>query len=190
MKVGNDLDLIVRLKRGDREAFEELVHKYQDKIHNLCRYTLRDSQDCQDAAQDVFIKAYKKLADFRPDEPFLYAWLYRIAINTCFDYNKRSYPKPLEDETLVENVASSDPSPEQLYGLGFLSIPVSTPWQINLTPAFAKEATAAAVRLPVSVSAWLTASALTLSLMAGALASFFMGRRTSRMKPADILRKL
>jgi putative ABC transport system permease protein len=79
------------------------------------------------------------------------------------------------------------------YGLGFLSIPVSTPWEINLTPAFAKDAATAAttaVRLPVSISAGLTAGALVLSLVAGALASFFMGRRTSRMKPVDILRKL
>ena len=79
------------------------------------------------------------------------------------------------------------------YALGFLSIPVSTPWEINLMPAFAKEAetaAAVAVRLPVSVSAGLTAAALALSLIAGALASFFMGRRTSRMKPVDILRKL
>jgi ABC-type antimicrobial peptide transport system permease subunit len=79
------------------------------------------------------------------------------------------------------------------YLLGFLSIPVSTPWEINLTPAFAKEATTAtttAVRLPVSISAGLSAAALALSLIAGALASFFMGRRTSRMKPADILRRL
>jgi putative ABC transport system permease protein len=78
------------------------------------------------------------------------------------------------------------------YCLGFLSIPVSTPWEINLMPAFAKDAAgaAAAVRLPVGVSASLTASALALSLVAGGLASFFMGRRTSRMKPVDILRKL
>ena len=79
------------------------------------------------------------------------------------------------------------------YALGFLSIPVSTPWEINLVPAFAKDtetAAAVAVRLPVSVSAGLTAAALALSLFAGALASYFMGRRTSRMKPVDILRKL
>jgi putative ABC transport system permease protein len=76
------------------------------------------------------------------------------------------------------------------YCLGLLSIPVSTPWQINLTPAFAKEATTTAVRLPVSLSAGLAATALGLSLVAGVLASFFMGRRTARMKPADILRKL
>ena len=79
------------------------------------------------------------------------------------------------------------------YALGFLSIPVSTPWEINLTPAFAKEAAGAAqtvVRLPVGISAGLSTIALALALMAGALASFFMGRRTSRMKPVDILRKL
>lgn len=79
------------------------------------------------------------------------------------------------------------------YCLGFLSIPVSTPWQVNLTPAFARDAATAvttAVRLPVSVSASLTAVALALSLAAGLFASFFMARRTSRMKPGDILRKL
>jgi ABC-type antimicrobial peptide transport system permease subunit len=47
-----------------------------------------------------------------------------------------------------------------------------------------------AVRLPVTLSAGLTGASLVLSLFAGALASYFMGRRTSRMKPADILRRL
>jgi putative ABC transport system permease protein len=78
------------------------------------------------------------------------------------------------------------------YLLGFLSIPVSTPWELNLLPAFAKDATAAAqiVRLPVSVSAGLAAVSLALSLVAGGMASYFMGTRTARMKPAEILRQL
>jgi putative ABC transport system permease protein len=78
------------------------------------------------------------------------------------------------------------------YLLGFLSIPVSTPWELNLLPAFAKDTAAAAqtVRLPVSISARLTAVSLALSLVAGAMASYFMGRRTSRMKPAEILRNM
>ena len=78
------------------------------------------------------------------------------------------------------------------YFLGFLSIPIPTPWEMNLMPAFAKDTEAASqvVRLPVSVSAGLTATSLALSLIAGGLASYFMGRRTARMKPADILRKL
>jgi len=78
------------------------------------------------------------------------------------------------------------------YLLGYLSIPVSTPWELNLTPAFARDAAKAVktIRLPVGFSAALTAAALALSLLAGGLASYFMGRRMSKMKPADILRRL
>jgi putative ABC transport system permease protein len=78
------------------------------------------------------------------------------------------------------------------YLLGFLSIPVSTPWELNLLPAFAKDAAAVAqtVRLPVRISVGLTAISLALSLVAGGMASYFMGKRTARMKPAEILRQL
>jgi putative ABC transport system permease protein len=78
------------------------------------------------------------------------------------------------------------------YLLGFLSIPVSTSWELNLLPAFAKETVGAAqtVRLPVSISTGLTAISLGLSLAAGGMASYAMGKRTARMKPAEILRRL
>jgi ABC-type lipoprotein release transport system permease subunit len=76
--------------------------------------------------------------------------------------------------------------------LGFLSVPISTPWELNLVPAFAKNAEAAvqSIRLPVSVSAGLSAVALLLSLAAGGLASYAMGKRAARVKPAEILRQL
>jgi putative ABC transport system permease protein len=76
--------------------------------------------------------------------------------------------------------------------LGFLSVPVSTPWELNLVPAFAKNAETAVqnIRLPVSVSAGLTAVSLLLSLTAGGLASYAMGKRAARVKPAEILRQL
>ena len=77
------------------------------------------------------------------------------------------------------------------YLLGFLSIPVATSWELNLLPAFAKaEAATQNVRLPVSISAGLAAISLALSLTAGGLASYAMGRRTARMKPVEILRQL
>jgi putative ABC transport system permease protein len=78
------------------------------------------------------------------------------------------------------------------YLLGFLSIPVATSWELNLLPAFAKDTAAAAqtVHLPVNISPGLTAVSLALSLVAGAMASYFMGKRTARMKPAEILRQL
>ncbi len=78
------------------------------------------------------------------------------------------------------------------YLLGLLSIPVSTPWELHLLPAFVKDTAAAAqtVRLPVSISAGLIAISLALSLTIGVLASYVMGRRTTKMKPAEILRRL
>jgi putative ABC transport system permease protein len=73
--------------------------------------------------------------------------------------------------------------------LGLLSIPVSTPWEVNLLPAFARSADAASqsVRLPVSLSAGLGAASLALAIAAGGLASLAMARRTGRMKPAEVL---
>jgi ABC-type antimicrobial peptide transport system permease subunit len=120
-----------------------------------------------------------------------------IGILKAVGWTERDVQKQLMGEALLQSfiggVAGLIVGYSISYALGFLSIPVSTPWEINLMPAFAKDAetaAAVAVRLPVSVSAGLTAAALALSLFAGALASYFMGRRTSRMKPVDILRKL
>ncbi len=78
------------------------------------------------------------------------------------------------------------------YLLGHFSIPVATPWEVNLMPAFAKDTASAAqtIRLPVHGSLRLIAASLALSVLAGGLAGYFMIRRMEKMKPADILRRL
>jgi RNA polymerase sigma-70 factor (ECF subfamily) len=114
MAFADDGDLITRFKGGDLSGFEELVRKYQDRIYNLCRYMIQDAHDAQDAAQDVFLKAYGSLKAFKPDAS-LYAWLYRIAVNTCLDYKKKSRPEQAEDESVIDDLASTEPSPEQRY---------------------------------------------------------------------------
>ena len=118
-----------------------------------------------------------------------------IGILKAVGWTERDVQKQLISEALLQSLAGGIFGLVIGYGvsylLGLASIPVSTPWEINLLPALAKSAeSAAAVRLPVSISPGLTASALALSLLAGALASYFMGRRTARMKPVDILRRL
>jgi len=65
----DDIDLISRFNSGEVSAYEELVLKYQDKIYTLCRYMLRNVHDAEDAAQDVFFKAYRNLKDFKPEHP-------------------------------------------------------------------------------------------------------------------------
>jgi RNA polymerase sigma-70 factor, ECF subfamily len=114
MNFPDDIELITRFKDGDRSAFEQLVLKYQDRVYNLCRHMVQDADDAQDAAQDVFIKAYGSLKSYRPEASF-YTWLYRITVNTCLDYGKKSRPEPFDDESAVDNLPSAQPSPERLY---------------------------------------------------------------------------
>ena len=114
MPLSDDVDSIKRFKRGEPSAFEEIVRRHQDRIYNLCRYMLQDSRDAQDAAQDAFVKAYTSLKGFKPDAS-LYTWLYRIAVNTCLDYKRKSRPEQAEDESVIDDLASTEPSPEQRY---------------------------------------------------------------------------
>ncbi|WP_439102650.1 RNA polymerase sigma factor RpoE [Congregibacter sp.] len=77
-----DKQLVVRVQRGDKGAFDLLVIKYQQKIMSLISRYVNDSDEVQDVAQEAFIKAYRALPNFRGDSAF-YTWLYRIAINTA-----------------------------------------------------------------------------------------------------------
>jgi RNA polymerase sigma-70 factor (ECF subfamily) len=110
----NDTDLIERFKKGDPSAFEAIVRKYQDRVYNLCRYVLHDPQNAQDAAQDVFLKAYRGLRDFRPGSP-LFKWIYRIAVNTCLDYRRKSHREVSRRAPLPEDLPSTEPLSESLY---------------------------------------------------------------------------
>ena len=77
-----DLELVQRVQRGERVAFDVLVRKYQHRIANLVARYVRDPGEVEDVAQEAFIKAYRALANFRGESAF-YTWLYRIAINTA-----------------------------------------------------------------------------------------------------------
>lgn len=103
-----DQDLVLRVQRGDKSAFDLLVIKYQHRIVHLVNRYVKDPSEAQDVAQDSFIKAYRALPDFRGDSAF-YTWLYRIAINTAKNYllarNRRfmDYELEIEDAEHVEN---------------------------------------------------------------------------------------
>jgi RNA polymerase sigma-70 factor (ECF subfamily) len=77
-----DQQLVERVQRGDKAAFDLLVAKYQRKIFRLLSRLIRDQGEIEDIAQEAFIKAYRALPNFRGDSAF-YTWLYRIAINTA-----------------------------------------------------------------------------------------------------------
>lgn len=77
-----DQQLVERVQRGDKHAFDLLVTKYQRKLGRLLSRFIRDPSEVEDVTQEAFIKAYRALPNFRGDSAF-YTWLYRIGINTA-----------------------------------------------------------------------------------------------------------
>jgi RNA polymerase sigma-70 factor (ECF subfamily) len=89
-----DQQLVERVQRGDKHAFDLLVTKYQRKLGRLISRFVRDPAEAEDVTQDAFIKAYRALPGFRGESAF-YTWLYRIGINTAKNHllaNKRRAP--------------------------------------------------------------------------------------------------
>jgi RNA polymerase sigma-70 factor (ECF subfamily) len=84
-EVDVDQQLVERVQKGDKRAFDLLVLKYQHKIFAVISRFIRDHAEVQDVAQDAFIKAYRALPNFRGESAF-YTWMYRIAINTAKNY--------------------------------------------------------------------------------------------------------
>lgn len=81
-------DALARVAAGDSDAFASLVESHQERLLRLCERLLGDPEEARDAAQEVFLKAWRKAADFRPQGQ-VYTWLYRIAVNHCFNKLRR-----------------------------------------------------------------------------------------------------
>ena len=105
-----DHQLVIRVQKGDKRAFDLLVLKYQYKVHAIVARFIRDSDEVRDVVQEAFIKAYRALPKFRGDSQF-YTWLYRIAVNTAKNYLvARSRRPPSSDVDLddAEYYSGSD----------------------------------------------------------------------------------
>jgi len=102
-----DQELVERVKRGDKKAFDLLVLKYQHKIVKLISRYVYDQEEVYDVAQDAFIKAYRALPRFRGDSAF-YTWLYRIAINTAKNYLVSQGRRPPESDIDAEEAEQYD----------------------------------------------------------------------------------
>lgn len=84
----DDSELVDRAQDGDREAFQQLVERYQEKVYSICYGKVKDEQDAKDVSQDVFVKVFRYIDNFNQESSF-YTWLYRIAVNTSIDYLRK-----------------------------------------------------------------------------------------------------
>jgi RNA polymerase sigma-70 factor, ECF subfamily len=92
-----DWELVKRVQKGDKGAFDLLVLKYEHKIVNLVMRYVRDPEQALDISQEAFIKAYRALPRFRGESAF-YTWLYRIAVNTAKNYLAAQRRRPTDVE--------------------------------------------------------------------------------------------
>ena len=95
----NEIDqaLVQRVQAGEKRAFDLLVAKYQHKVTSLISRYIHDWSECQDVAQETFIRAYRALANFRGDSQF-YTWLYKIAVNTAKNHLVSAGRRPPTDD--------------------------------------------------------------------------------------------
>ena len=83
-----DVQLIQRFQAGDSEVFDLLYLRYRDRIYGVIRSIISNREDALDITQDVFLKAYQGLGNFKRTSQF-YSWIYRITINRCIDFMRR-----------------------------------------------------------------------------------------------------
>ena len=124
MTEDTDQQLVDRVLKGEKNAFNMLVLRYQHKVSALIARFVNDPQEVEDVAQEAFIKAYRALPRFRGDSAF-YTWLYRIAVNTAKNYLAAQRRRPTDIELDMQD-------PDQ-YGLHAKLKETDTPEAVALS---------------------------------------------------------
>lgn len=109
MEAQSDRDLILRARRGESEAFGELVCRYQASVFNVCYRLAGERREAEDLAQEAFIRAYERIHTFDAARPFG-PWIRRVAANVCL--NRLSAQRPADVALDDERDALQLPSAE------------------------------------------------------------------------------
>jgi RNA polymerase sigma-70 factor (ECF subfamily) len=118
-------ELVTRAQQGDLDAFEELVKRHQDRVYNTALRLTTDPEDAADAAQETFLRCFRKLHTFRGDCKFT-SWIYRVTVNVVKDHWRRQQQRRVnqtfslnaelgpERLALIEQIPSTRPGPRQI----------------------------------------------------------------------------
>ncbi len=109
-RASQDEELVRRYLTGDAAAFAELMRAHEDRVFAVCLRMMRDREAALDATQETFLSVFRKADRFSGRSAFS-TWLYRVAVNTCYDALRRTRRRPttaLPQHTDPEDVASGD----------------------------------------------------------------------------------
>lgn len=108
-----DRELIEQFQSGNKQAFNQLVNKYRDRIYAVIYRMLRNQDDALDISQEVFVRAYRSLNKFRGDSS-VYTWLYRIAVNLSINYiNRNKHRKSQAIDNVSFKLSADNESPQK-----------------------------------------------------------------------------
>ncbi|MTI48569.1 sigma-70 family RNA polymerase sigma factor [Sporosalibacterium faouarense] len=118
----NERKLIKKCAKGDLDAFEDLISKYEKKAYNIALKILKNPEDAMDISQEAFIKVYKSIKKFKFQSSFS-TWLYRIVTNTCMDFLRKNKlqvysldnPIKTDDGEIEREVKDNSNSTEEMY---------------------------------------------------------------------------
>lgn len=101
-EVDPDHELVKRVQAGDRRAFDLLVRRYQHRVTGVISRYIQDWAECQDVAQEVFVRAWRAIGNFRGDSAF-YTWVHRIAINAAKNHLVALGRRPPTDDVALDD---------------------------------------------------------------------------------------
>lgn len=105
-----DAVLLARVLSGDRDAFNQIMRNHEDRVFSVCLRIMGEREQALDATQETFLTAFRKAAQFKGNSA-LGTWIYRIAVNTCYDQlrkQKRRRTDPLADYHEPVDYAAED----------------------------------------------------------------------------------
>lgn len=116
-----DEELVEGVKKGNIDAFEDIVKKYENKVYGIVFHMMKNQNEVEDLAQEVFLKVYKNLDRFKGDSS-LYTWIYKITVNLCLDELKKrkniiylDEKISVEDGEIDKELPSNERLQEELY---------------------------------------------------------------------------
>ena len=107
---GTEADLLARVVAGDRQAFDLIMRSQEDRVFSVCLRILGDRDNALDATQETFLTVFRKVGQFQGNSA-LSTWIYRIAVNTCYDQIRKAGRRPAEP--LDDYLEPVDPSAEE-----------------------------------------------------------------------------
>jgi RNA polymerase sigma-70 factor, ECF subfamily len=112
MQEANDMELIELVRAGDSHSYRQLVERYQALVFTIAFRMVRDRTEAEDIAQDVFLKAYRTLDQFREEASFK-TWICKIATNRCIDWRRKHATR----QEITTQVEEADRLPDQVHEL-------------------------------------------------------------------------